>query len=462
MQTVTGTAEVPATPRWRPAVVIGVGLLMFALVMAHVKWVNGPWYWTWPWRRLGALGVYPAMLAAALPFFAGQWLHARHPSRWRAGLALAALSAMAIMLVGVTRTGGLERVVEIIHHPLTTSYWTDAVRIHESGAATGLQWLRWYPELMPQFHLHALTKPPAPVLYYLAFAGALGANQTAALAAGLLLAPLAALSIPATFALVRHVTGREEAAFHAASLLALCPGYVLFFPEFDQLYPVLACALWLAWARAVDGGRAGMAAAFGAVLALVCFTSYSLLVLGTVLLGYAVLRIVEGRTTVGQVVRLGAVSIGTFVVINALLWIVLRYDAVAVFAQALRNQERLLEEIARPYPATVLWDLWDFALGAAWTGAALALLWLARGPRGSAGERSAWWVSALCAGQLVLVAIIALLPGETARVWIFMLPLLVLPAGLELARWTPRARMLAYAATWLVTAAILQNMQFIA
>lgn len=457
-----------ATPRWRVALALGAALVMAALVLLHAPGANGPAYWVWPWRRLDALLVYPPLLAAAIPFAAGQWVYLRDPSRRRAALALVALSATAMMLVAVTRTGGLERVVQIVQHPLTTSYFTDAVRITESGAARGWQWLRWYPELMPQFHLHALTKPPAPVLYYLGFVEALGATRMAALVAGLVIAPLAALSVPATFAVLRRTLGREDAAFAGASLLALCPGYLLFFPEFDQLYPVLACAMWGTWAAAVDGGRREMAAAFGGVLALVCFTSYSLLVLGALLLGYALLRIAERRATVAGVARLAAISLGTFAALNALLFLVLRYDAWAVFRQALRNQEELLKVIHRPYPATVLFDLTDFALGAAWVGAALAVLCFVPFRRGDGeaadeeGARSARRVAALCAGQLVLVAVIALLPGETARVWIFLLPLLMAPAGLELARWSPRARAAAYATAWLAAAVILQNMAFIA
>jgi hypothetical protein len=442
--------------------VVGAGLLAATLVVLHTPGVNGPLYWTWPWRRLPALSVYPWMALAALPFAAAQWRYARDPGRTRQALALASLAAMAMMLVAATRDGGLERVVQVVQHPTTTSYFTDAVRILESGAVGGPRWLRWYPQLMPQFHMHTLTKPPAPLLYYLGFAAALGPARQAALAAALVAAPLAALSVPATYLLLRRVTGRRDAAFHGASFLALCPSYLLFFPGLDPVHPVLACALWGTWAAAVDRSRREMAVVFGIVLAAVCFTSYSLLVMGTLLLGYAVLRIAEGKTTVAGVLRLAATGLGTFLAANVLLYLLFGYDPAAVFAQALRNQAVLLQDIERPYPATILFDLTDFAMGAGWTGAILALLcFVRRGGSGGDG-RFARRAAALCIAQLALVAVTALLPGETARVWIFLLPALMVPVGLELARWTPRARLLAYGATWLVTAAILQNMRFLA
>ena len=50
---------------------------------------------------------------------------------------------------------------------------------------------------------------------------------------------------------------------------------------------------------------------------------------------------------------------------------------------------------------------------------------------------------------------------ETARVWNFMLPLLMVSAGLALRAWEPRWRLIAYAATWFATAAIAQNVKLI-
>ena len=64
-------------------------------------------------------------------------------------------------------------------------------------------------------------------------------------------------------------------------------------------------------------------------------------------------------------------------------------------------------------------------------------------------------------GLLLAVAVLGLLQLETARVWSFMLPLAMLPIGLELATWPPRARAVPYAAMVLMTAAVCQNIKFI-
>jgi len=46
----------------------------------------------------------------------------------------------------------------------------------------------------------------------------------------------------------------------------------------------------------------------------------------------------------------------------------------------------------------------------------------------------------LCVAQPIVVAVIGILQSETARAWNFMLPLLLIPAAMELARWPQPAR----------------------
>jgi hypothetical protein len=73
-------------------------------------------------------------------------------------------------------------------------------------------------------------------------------------------------------------------------------------------------------------------------------------------------------------------------------------------------------------------------------------------------RRSLVW---LVLGQFVVVAALGLLQAETARVWDFMLPLLMIPVGLELARWPRRARAAVLVALAIITCAICQNMKFL-
>ena len=63
--------------------------------------------------------------------------------------------------------------------------------------------------------------------------------------------------------------------------------------------------------------------------------------------------------------------------------------------------------------------------------------------------------------QILTVAAAALLPGEAARLWLPMLPLLMAPIGAELARWALWARLVVDTCLWLITVTICQNMTFL-
>ena len=76
-------------------------------------------------------------------------------------------------------------------------------------------------------------------------------------------------------------------------------------------------------------------------------------------------------------------------------------------------------------------------------------------------RRLIWALGGLLVFGLVLVAVTGLLQLETARVWNFMLPLLMIPVGLELGSWTNWQRIAVYATLCLATAAIAQNVKFI-
>ena len=71
------------------------------------------------------------------------------------------------------------------------------------------------------------------------------------------------------------------------------------------------------------------------------------------------------------------------------------------------------------------------------------------------------WMVLLAVGQVLLVASAALIPTETARVWLFLVPLWMLPVGLELAHWPPAARVSVYVALWGLLVLVGQNLVFL-
>jgi hypothetical protein len=300
--------------------------------------------------------------------------------------------------------------------------------------------------------------------------------------------------------------------------MAICPGLVLFLPEFDQFYPVYSCALLILWVRALKTGKAGYAIAFGLLFAFVCFQTFNFLVLGIFFVGYALivrmapsdaaategglqtstnltdLLLEQNLITAEQIraaededphpgplsprrlfdpgyqergawsraVLVSGVAAAAFVGIYAAIWLWSGYNPLRTLLTGIRLHNLDMPATHRVWPTTVPFDLTDFALGTGWVGAMLAIYWVFGAARKAQGANStSFWIVMLCFAQLVAVALTGVLPGETARCWIFLFPLLLLPAGLELSAWPKGARLAAMGCLWLLTVLLSQNMVFV-
>ena len=166
--------------------------------------------------------------------------------------------------------------------------------------------------------------------------------------------------------------------------------------------------------------------------AAILVVSFNVLVFGSFLIGYTLLISERPFRIAAKQAAIAVLSCGILV---GMFYFLAGYDPIHTFESALTNQRALLAIHAgeRPYPATAWNDLLDFALGSGWISYLLAGLAIATCvKRGTRDGRSRLVLLAI--GQLLFVAIAALLPAETARVWNFMLPLLMISVGMELAR----------------------------
>ncbi|HMB94514.1 MAG TPA: hypothetical protein VKK61_00595, partial [Tepidisphaeraceae bacterium] len=242
--------------RVKIGVLLLLAALMATLVMLHTHGVTGPSFWGWTYRTLPAIPIYLGIALSAIPFFIGLWLdHQRQSLRW-AGIVLIMFSSFAMRIAAIAYrpdASGIDRPnLEMIRisdeNPDVMSYYVDAAALSKIPLR---QWMPAYGELMWQFHLHAKTKPPGPILYWLALIKMLGINGTTALLGGLGIAVLSVAAIPATYFLINQLTRDSDAAMFGSAFLALCPGFVLFFPMFDQSYILLSCALIAFWFAAL-------------------------------------------------------------------------------------------------------------------------------------------------------------------------------------------------------------------
>jgi len=138
----------------------------------------------------------------------------------------------------------------------------------------------------------------------------------------------------------------------------------------------------------------------------------------------------------------------------AFLYALTGFDPIQAFSQALANQRTLLTRYAadRPYPATAIFDLTDFFLGLGW----IAPIYLATAVR--LLNRP---LAFLTACQILCVAASSLLPGETARVWIFMMPLVAILTAESMSKRSRHLQWIILICTIIMTIAVHQNMHFL-
>lgn len=223
------------------ALLVILSFLITTLVFLHMRAVNGAWYFKWSWQRLNAAWAFGVTLLGVLPFFVGQALYRRW-SKQNPSLTLRVpcdcllLVSLSTFLLGLLCTisyrqpRGLHRISHIVESHFITSYYTIAARFAEGAEAKPpAQLLREYPDLMPSFPFHGLTKPPGPVLFYYLLARWLGTGSRTALAGGLLVGLLAAMGVPMVFLLLRRLLEDAEAAFCGASFYAPAPCLAAFF-----------------------------------------------------------------------------------------------------------------------------------------------------------------------------------------------------------------------------------------
>ena len=415
---------------------VAIAIVFAILVFAHVPYVNGPDYWQWPWRRPGSFLAVPLFLVvAALPAFIGQRLR---------NIALIAISVIALQFTAnaiQTPPRGRARIDVAAHNQLLTSYFTVAESIVK---ANGIDWLRQYDELLRLAPQHATTKPPGPVAFYVMLIRIAGVER-APLAIAIAISLLSACAVVATWWMTKTIAG-DEAGLIAATLLALSPAMTLFFLYLDPIYPIFSCALLGTWFLALARESRIAAVIFGLILFATTMTGYTLLVVGIALGGMTLTRLRRRSTYV-----LAAIAIGVTIVCHALFALATGFNPISAFRTAIAMQAYQLPLLHRPWPKTIPFDVLDFLLGCGWAPIVPAIL----------GLKQRRDITIACFATPFIVALTGLIQTETARVWIFLLPLLFLPAAVEMQRWSRGQRLAAYAAQLIVLIALYANMTFL-
>ena len=276
--------------------------------------------WQWEYRPAAEGGSWLPCLAtgggllALLALSASPWAR-RRPTRTAAailGTGLLLGWGHQLALLTLEPDGALHTLLERTLSRTITSYHTAAL---SAEARDPIEFLRRHADLLPGFRTsakHAATHPPGPVLFYRGLIAlceaspgltrrtlaALGespdrplrppqtpATRAAALLGALLLGLVGASTAVPVSALARRVTGDALAAARVGVVWGLVPGPALMTPQFDQALalPVAASAALLASALTRDrpGGRALLAGVCGALAFSTSYGAAAFLAIGS-------------------------------------------------------------------------------------------------------------------------------------------------------------------------------------
>ena len=444
------------------------GLFLIAVVLDVPPEIRGPapyppeWQWS---RRTGAWNdrLVPVALAAAvlltlLAASGSAWARRNGRAASRTLLAAGTLTGwgFSLALLGLEPAGALATVAARVMSRSYTSYY--AVAISDVAKDPGAFVAR-YPELLSSFQgwaSHAATHPPGPVLFYRglmalcerapgltsALLAAQGhdptnavrpphtrASKAAALLGGLLLMLAGAAAAWPIASLAGWLAADPLAGARAGLLWVLMPGPVLFVPQFDQALTLLVAGVAALLAGAAADRRPWLrAAAAGLLGGVAVYVSYGaapmILIAGLAALAAGV----YDRSSLRRTVAVGAVAAVALITTP-----VLDRESMAAARTALSIHRGYTS--IRSYPLWLGFNLLDLAV---FLGIPLAVLWIdqATGSLRALLEGRAEGTDRFTAATSLGLGALWLsgtTRGEVGRIWLPLMPLLLVAA------WTHRA-----------------------
>ena len=431
------------------------------MVYFHTEGFNGPFYWKWSYSSTMEILPFLGLVSlAGVGIFCARRLFSADPPKTGPALIVLVLVQVFLSFSFLALTeDSFDTLENRVKHPDITSYYTEARKIEHP-----LEWLDGYHRRLRSMVGHTQTHPPGPILYYF-FWLAVGDEGGAPLWGGLFLPLLGSLAIPALYRFTVGVTQSRQAGFSAAVVWTLLPAVVLMVGSFDAVYPLFTILLLHAWTQAVWEGRRGMAIAFGVMLTVALLFTHGFLALGCCLLLLPVFAVVFGADRRNAWLNLlisSAIALLTAGALFGFLYAAFGYNHYAALRGSMAIQQNLAQVWGRPYHYTVFWDVYDFFLASGWLTLGILAAFLIRWKSGLA-EKS-FRLPALAAAGLLSVLVVdltGLLRGETARVWLFLQPLVIPLVGVELSAWRGPWRYYAWAVMLLILAVMRSRLNFI-
>jgi len=448
---------------WPTLVTVAATLAGAIFLCARDMPLGVPGEWTWAripvtretslsWLIGGALaGLYTGFVSL------GASRVARHPRLCVGALALVAFGWLFSVQAVVPGVSGFAKTHFILYYPRSSGYFWQA----RYEVTSTRDFLEDYEQLLSgRDYLHIGTHPPGLTIAYrglltmceaspslLTFLRQTQPRAARDAAASIQAAPgnsasryrdvdvacvwlaalitqaAAALAVIPIYGILRQRLDRTQSWLWTA-FWPVVPALSVFWPKSDVLYPLAALLCTWLWTEGWRGRRAWTFGLAGFIGCLGMQLSLALAPVALMLAIWSVLVLVRERSEANQALHaakcVGAAA-GGFLIPVALLWFGFGMNSFQVWAWNFRNHALFYDHNARTYFAWLLVNPIETAFAAGWPLAVLALLGMLRQWRSPEVLAIAlvWgflWVS----GKNM---------GEAARLWIVLLPWLVVCAA---------------------------------
>jgi 4-amino-4-deoxy-L-arabinose transferase-like glycosyltransferase len=400
------------------------------LVPLHATWQVDINAWLLP--ALAVLGGYYALAPRLF----------RVPGLSRRSLLAIAIVLFVVIAVSVSMVDGYWTVrgqtLPAVIAPYARTwveYYHDVPKVDEVGGPTAFLRKFSKPTFFERLSRHTRTHPPGGVLFLWGAGRLFGHSLWSAALASIAFASLAALGV---YGLARELTD-ESTARLALALHLVTPNVVMFSAtSMDGPFSVFPVFSLFAFFRALGrpaAARRGYGSLCGACLFLASYLTYASVVVAAFLVLVALFELGGDRRRLGAMLEVLAIAAATVLACYGAL-AVLGYDPVAAVKASVAFDEGEMGSGHETLTRYLLLSLSNLVAFLAGTGLPVTALWIRelrssirqRRPRGLLGSSVIAFATTLVAASFS-----TLFTLEVERIWLFLTPLLVVPAARQLA-----------------------------
>jgi hypothetical protein len=436
-------------------------LLTGGLAIDASPWLRGGWGWRWQyavpafprfWPLLLLTSVYVVLVVLAERRFRQSPHSFANPVVALVGFGLATV-LVQLAILHLTNPSPISELFRRTVSPNSGGFFNVTVEVEDIG-----DYLRKFPQLMPNWPAHPQRHPPGVPLIFLGWRKLLEYSpaiadklarfvrpdqcnnynlmffnnpQLASAWAGMLLPGLAALLVWPVYELGKRVYGLRV-GWWAAAWVPLLPALVVFVPQWNQFYPVLTTAAVLAFWEGIRGRRLALTFLAGVLMSVSTFLSFTnLIVFGPLGLLFLSQSYHRYRSEGGVDARHIVLDLGVFGLGAGILWLGYWLWTGVAPLDVWQAASAVHLELERPYWPWLVLHLQDFFSFGGWILAGLFLLGFfatCRRFREGLGDNLAFALGV----SVILLDVSGLSRAEVSRVWLPYLPLMAVTAAAAL------------------------------